>query len=210
MSATTQLEEMKKNYHEAKYYLNFSSPLELMVAAILSARIRDTVVNETTPKLFKKYKTAKDYANADLNELIEEISVVTFPGNKAKWIKKSCEILVKKYNGEVPKTIKELVELPGIGKKTANAIQQNAFDIVNGIVVDTHVLRVSYRLGWTKNTDPERVEEDLMKLFPKKYWKKIPHYMKDHGRALCIAPVPKCSKCFLNNSCPKKGVTKKL
>jgi endonuclease-3 len=210
MSAIQDLEEMQKHYPKAKYYLNFSSPLELMVAAILSARIRDTVVNETTPKLFKKYKTAKDYANANINELIDEISDVTFPGNKAKWIISACSILVKKHKGEVPKTIEELVELPGIGKKTANAIQQNAFDIVNGIVVDTHVLRVSYRLGWTKNRDPEKVEEDLMKLFPKKYWKKIPHYMKDHGRAVCMAPVPKCSKCFLNKSCPKKGVTKKL
>lgn len=210
MNTVQQLEEIQRHYPNAKYYLNFSSPLELMVAAILSARIRDTVVNETTPRLFKKYRTAKDYANADLNELIDEISAVTFPGNKAKWIKKSCEILVKKHNGHVPKTIEELVELPGIGKKTANAIQQNAFDIVNGIVVDTHVLRVSYRLGWTKNKDPEKVEQDLMKIFPKHHWKKIPHYLKDHGRAVCMAPVPKCSKCFLNNSCPKKGVTKKL
>ena len=201
---------LNKHYPKAKYYLNFSNPLELMVAAILSAQVRDEVVNASTPALFKKYNTAKAYANADIEEMISYVSRITFAGNKARNIKKACQILLDKHNGKVPKAIKELVELPGIGKKTANAIQQNAFNIVNGIVVDTHVIRVSYRLGWTKNTNPDKIEQDLMQLFPKKYWKKIPHLLKSHGRAICHAPTPLCSECFLKDMCPKAGVTKKI
>ena len=201
---------LKKHYPKAKYYLNFSGPLELMVAAILSAQVRDEVVNASTPALFKKYNTAKDYADADIEEMISYISRITFAGNKARNIKKACQILVEKYNGNVPDTIEALTELPGIGRKTANAIQQNAFNIVNGIVVDTHVIRVSYRLGWTKNKNPEKIEKDLMQIVPKSYWKKIPHLLKSHGRAICRAPVPSCSKCFLKDICPKAGVTKRF
>ena len=204
------IKRLKKNYPNARYYLNFSNPLELVVAAILSAQIRDEVVNATTANLFKKYKTAKDYADADLQELIDDIKSVTFPGNKARYIKETGEILSEKYGGKVPKTIEELTELPGIGRKTANVILANAFDIVTGIVVDTHVIRLTYRLGLTKNKNPEKIEQDLLKITPKQHWKEFQWIFKAHGRAICRAPIPSCSKCFLSDICPKQGVTKKL
>jgi len=204
------IELLKKNYPNAKYYLNFSNPLELMVAAILSAQVRDEVVNATTPKIFAKYKTAKDYADADLKEFTKEISAVTFADMKVKNIINSCKILVEKYKGEVPETMDELVELPGIGRKTANTILINAFGKVLGIPVDTHVIRLSFRLGWTKSKKPEEIEQDLMKIIPKEDWKKIAYLLKAHGRAVCQAPIPYCSKCFLDKLCPKNGVTKKL
>ncbi len=199
---------LKKEYPAAKYYLNFSNPLQLLVAAILSAQVRDEVVNATTPKLFSKYKSAQDFANANLPELEKEISSITFYKNKSKNIKAACKILQEKFSGKVPRTVEELTELPGIGRKTANAILINAYDIVEGITVDTHVLRLSYRLGLTKNTNPEKVEQDLMKLFSRAYWKILPWLFKDHGRAVCKAPVPICSKCFLFDLCPRVGVGK--
>lgn len=201
---------LKKEYPHAKYYLNFSNPLELLVAAILSAQVRDEVVNATTPHLFRRYKTASDYAAAPLSELENTIKSITFYKNKAKNIKGACKILDSKYGGKVPKTIDELTELPGIGRKTANAILINAFDIVIGIPVDTHVIRVSYRLGWTKQKNPDKIEQDLMKIIPKGAWKNIPYLLKDHGRAVCKAPVPECSRCVLTNLCPKQGVTKRV
>ncbi len=200
---------LKKHYPKAEYYLNFSNPLELMVTAILSAQVRDEVVNASTPALFKKYKTAKDYANADIEEMIKYIDKITFAGNKARNIKNACQILVEKYDGKVPDTMEDLTQLPGIGRKTANVILINGFNKVVGIPCDTHVIRLSYRLGWTKNTNPDKIEQDLMKLIPKNQWKKIPYFLKDHGRAICKAPIPECSKCFLNDICPKAGVMKK-
>lgn len=202
---------LKKNYPGAKYYLNFKTPLELLVAAILSAQVRDEVVNATTPILFKKYKTAKDYANADLKQLIDIIKSITFAGNKAKHIKEACRILAEKFDGKVPSTIEELTSLPGIGNKTANVIMINAFDRVTGVVVDTHVLRVAYRLGWTstdKNAD--KSAKELEALIPKEDWKKLPWLLKAHGRAVCKAPDPYCSRCFLSKICPKKGVKRRL
>jgi endonuclease-3 len=204
------IELLKKNYPNAKYYLNFSNPLELMVAAILSAQIRDEVVNATTPKIFSKYRTAKDYANADPREFTKEINSVTFAGMKAKNIINACKILVEKYKGKVPDKMEELTALPGIGRKTANTILINAFNKVEGIPVDTHVIRLSFRLGWTKSKKPEEIEQNLMKIIPKEDWKKIAYLLKAHGRALCQAPIPSCSKCFLDKLCPKNGVTKKL
>jgi len=185
MSVDKIIELLKKNYPNAKYYLNFSNPLELMVAAMLSAQIRDEVVNATTPKIFAKYKTAKDYANADLKEFTKEISAVTFAGMKAKNIINACKILVEKYNGKVPDKMEELTALPGVGRKTANTILINAFGKVLGIPVDTHVIRLSYRLGWTKSKKPEEIEQDLMKIIPKEDWKKIAYLLKAHGRAIC-------------------------
>jgi endonuclease-3 len=199
---------LKKNYPDAKYYLNFSNPLELMVAAILSAQIKDEVVNNLTSKLFKKYKVTKDYADADLQKLINDIKTVTFAGNKAKNIKNACKILVEKYNGKVPDTMENLISLPGIGRKTANTILINAFDIVEGIPCDTHCLKLSYRLGWTNSKKAEIVEQNLMKLLPKDVWGKISYLLKAHGRAICKAPNPYCSKCFLDKLCLKNGVVK--
>jgi endonuclease-3 len=201
---------LKKNYPNAKYYLNFSNSLELMVAAILSAQIRDEVVNATTPKIFARYKTAKDYANVDIKEFTKDISTVTFAVMKAKNISSACKLIVEKYNGKVPETMEELIQLPGVGRKTANTILINAFGKVEGIPVDTHVIRLSFRLGWTKSTKPEEIEQDLMKLIPKEDWKKIAYLLKAHGRATCQAPIPYCSKCFLEKLCPKNRVAKKM
>ena len=201
---------LKENYPNAKYYLNFSNPIELLVAAILSAQCRDEVVNNTTENLFKKYKSADDFANADLNDLVKHIENITFAGNKAKNIISSCKVLVENYNSKVPKTIDELTSLPGIGNKTALTILINAYGIVNGISVDTHVIRLSYRIGWTKNKNPDKIREDLEKFVPNDDWAKITWLLKAHGRKICLAPNPYCSKCFLSDSCPKNGVVKKL
>jgi len=206
MNAVEVLENLKKSYPDAKYYLNFKAPLELLVAAILSAQVRDEVVNVSTPALFAKYKKAEDYAKAPVSDLLKYISKVTFAEKKALHIIESCRILVDKYNGNVPKTVDELVELPGIGRKTAIVILTNAFGIVDGVVVDTHVIRVSYRLGWTKNANPDKIEKDLNALIPKQYWKETQWLLKAHGRAVCKAPTPYCSKCPVVRFCPKCGV----
>ena len=201
---------LKDNYPDAKYYLNFSNPVELLVAAILSAQCRDEVVNSTTELLFKKYKSAEDFANANLDILVKDIDKITFGDNKAKNIISSCKILVEKYNSEVPKSIDELTSLPGIGNKTALTILINAYGIVQGISIDTHVIRVSYRLGWTKSKNPDVISNDLENIIPKDDWAKITWLLKAHGRNICLAPNPYCSKCFLYDSCPKYGVVKKL
>lgn len=203
------LKSLQKTYPDAKYYLNFKTQLELLVAAILSAQVRDEVVNASTPALFTKYKNAEDYAKASASDLLKYTGKITFASNKAKNIIAACKMLVEKHDGKVPKTIEELTELPGIGRKTANSILQNAYGIIVGVPCDTHVLRVSYRLGWTKQTNPEKVEADLMKL-DKYWWDKIPKLLKAHGRAVCQAPTPYCSKCPVSKLCPKAGVKKAL
>ncbi len=197
---------LKKEYPNTKYYLNFSSPVQLLVATILSAQCRDDAVNATTAKLFHKYKTTADFAKLEEND----IKSITFFKNKAKYIREACRLLVEKHSGKVPDTMEELLALPGVGRKTANAILINAFDKVQGVVVDTHVIRVAYRLGLTKNTNPEKIEKDLIVTMPKEEWKRITWLMKDHGRAVCKAPMPYCSRCVLNKLCPKNGVTKQL
>ena len=203
------VKKLNKEYPNAKYYLNWSIPLELFVAAMLSPQVRDEVVNACTPKLFAEYKTAKDYANANLKEFIEIIKSVSFSAVKTARIQKACKILDENYGGKVPDTMEELTKIPGIGRKTANTILMNAFGKIYGIPIDTHVIRISYRLGWTKNKDPDKIEQDLMKVIPKDHWKKIAYQLKAHGRTICQAPVPYCSKCFLSNICPKNGVIKR-
>lgn len=197
---------LKKEYPNARYYLNFSNPLQLMVAAILSAQCRDDMVNSVTAELFKKYKTAADFAKLEDGD----IKSITFYKNKAKNVREACKILIERSGSRVPDGMEDLVTLPGIGRKTANAILINAFDKVVGVAVDVHVLRLAYRLGLTKNTNPEKVEKDLMAVVPKSEWKRVTWLMKDHGRAVCRAPVPYCSRCVLNKICPKQGVTKSL
>jgi len=204
------LQTLKKAHPGAKYYLNFKTPLDLVVAAILSAQVRDEVVNAATKELFKKYKKAGHYAKATVPQLLKYIGKVSFAGNKAKNIIAACKLLAKQHKGKVPKTVKELVELPGIGRKTAIVILSNAYNIVDGVVVDTHVMRVSYRLGWTKQKKPDKIEKDLNSLIPKASWKKVQWLLKAHGRAICKAPTPICSKCPVNKLCPKAGVKKKL
>lgn len=204
------LKALKKAYPEAKYYLDFKTPLQLLVAAILSAQVRDEVVNASTPALFAKFKTAQDFAKASESDLIRFIGKVTFAKNKAKHIIAACKILVEKHKCQVPKTIEDLTALPGIGRKTAIVILTNAYDIVDGVVVDTHVIRVSFRLGWTKNTNPDKIESDLNALIPKDWWKQTQWLIKAHGRAVCKAPTPLCSRCTVEKLCPKNGVKKVL
>lgn len=200
------IQKLKVKYPNTRYYLNFSSPLELLAATILSAQARDELVNSVTPALFKKYKTAADYANAPLSQLENDIKRVNFFRNKAKSIQGACKLLVDQYGSRVPDTMEELVKLPGIGRKTANAILINAFGKIEGVVVDTHVIRLSQRLGFTREKAPEKIERDLMKLIPKAEWKRIPWLVKDHGRAICVPKKPKCSECVVNELCPKLGV----
>ena len=209
-SKTDVIRELKKAYPNAKYYLNFSNPLELMVAAILSAQVKDEVVNAVTKDLFSKYKTAGDYANCNISELEDMVKKVTFYRNKAKNIKEACRIIVSKHNGNVPRKMNEMLELPGIARKTANVILANAYDIIEGIPIDAHFIRVSYRLGWTKSKNPAIIEKDCMNAISKENWKELPWLLKSHGKMICKAPVPYCSKCFLNNICPKQGVNKRL
>jgi len=200
------LTRLERAYPDVHYYLNFSNPLELLVAAILSARCRDEVVNATTPRLFSKYKTAADYANADLEKLEREISSIPGYQTKARHIKEACRIIAERHNGEVPQTLEELTALPGIGRKTANAILINAFNKITGIVVDTHVIRLARRLGLSTSKDPDRIERDLEGLFPRERWRTLPWLFKAHGRAVCTARKPKCDACILSDLCPKVGV----
>jgi endonuclease-3 len=189
-----------------KLELNFSTPFELVVAVVLSAQERDAKVNEVTKELFKKFNTPQQFANASLEEIEKEISSVSFYKNKAKYIKEISQILVEKHGGEVPKSIEELEKLPGIGRKSANMILYNAFGINEGIAVDRHVLRVSQRLGLTKQQKPEKAEQELMKLVPKDQWGKFSNLLILLGRYICTAQKPKHSECPLYDLCPSKGL----
>jgi endonuclease-3 len=187
-----------------KLELNFSTPFELVVAVVLSAQERDAKVNEVTKELFKKFNTPQQFANASLEEIEKEISSISFYKKKAEYIKKLSQILVEKYGGEVPKSIDELEKLPGIGRKSANMILYNAFGINEGIAVDRHVLRVSQRLGLTKQQKPEKAEQELMKLVPKDQWGKFSNLLILLGRYICTAQKPKHAECPLYDLCPSK------
>ncbi|HBQ21089.1 MAG: endonuclease III [Deltaproteobacteria bacterium GWA2_38_16] len=200
--------QLKKNYPNAKCALNFKNPLELIVATQLSAQCTDIRVNIVTPPLFKKYKTAKDYANANPLEFQKLIRSTGFFVNKTKSILGACKKIAVLHKGQVPRTLEELVELPGVGRKTANVILGNAFN-TPGLVVDTHVLRLTQRMGLTKNRDPVKVEFDMMKLIPQPEWTLFSHVITHHGRQICIARKPLCSKCSIEKWCPKVGVIHK-
>ena len=200
--ASKVIELLKGEHSDAMIALNFSNPLELLVATILSAQCTDERVNTVTKSLFKKYPKAEDYAQADINQLQQEIRPTGFYRNKAKNIKKCCQIIVEKYNSLVPKKMEELIELPGVARKTANIVLSNAYGIVVGVAVDTHVRRLSQRLGFTSKNNPDKIERDLMGLFPKKEWKKITDLLIFHGRRICFARKPSCSNCVLTKLCP--------
>jgi len=180
--------------------LTFSSPLELLIATILSAQCTDVRVNEVTATLFKKYRSAKDYAQAELPELEQDIRPTGFYRNKAKSIQKCCQELVGRFGDEVPKTLEEMVTLPGVGRKTANVILGNTFGIP-GIVVDTHVHRVSQRIGFTKKDDPVKIEFDLMEIVPKEEWTHFSNLLIWHGRRTCVARKPLCDSCAIRKLC---------
>jgi endonuclease-3 len=196
---------LAKLYPEARCALNYSTPLELLIATILSAQCTDVRVNMVTPALFCRYRNAKAFADAELVELEEFIQSTGFFKAKAKNIKACCRLLVDRYGGDVPETLDDLVQLPGVGRKTANVVLGNCFSIP-GITVDTHVGRLSRRLGLTVNTDPEKVEQDLMRLLPEKDWVMFSHRTIFHGRQVCHARRPDCANCSLARFCPKVGV----
>ena len=199
---------LQKTYPDAHCELNFSNPLELLIATILSAQCTDKRVNLVTAALFNKYRRAADYANADLAALEQEIKTTGFFRNKAKSIKACCQALVEKHGGEVPRTMEELVELGGVGRKTANVILGNAFNLSSGIVVDTHVGRLSQRLGLTRQKDPEKIESELMRLVPQAQWTMFSHWLIWHGRRRCYARNPDCPNCEVKAVCPRIGLPK--
>jgi endonuclease-3 len=193
---------LKKEYPDARTELDWGTPLELLVATILSAQTTDVRVNQVTKRLFEKYRTAEDYAEADLTQLEEDIRPTGFYRNKARALQGMARALLDKHGGEVPRTMAELVALPGIGRKTANVVLGNAFGVDEGIVVDTHVRRVSSRLGLTEEKDPEKIERDLLRLVPEEDRTIFSHLLIFHGRRVCKARKPDCPGCVLNDICP--------
>ncbi len=196
------IELLQEEYPKAKTSLHYSSPLEILVATILSAQCTDKRVNIVTQSLFKKYKIAEDYANVDLAELEQDIRSTGFYRNKAKNIKNAGKMLVDKFDSKVPQTMEEILELPGVARKTANIVLSNAYGVIVGVAIDTHVRRLSKRLGLTENTNPDKIEKDLMQIVPKSHWKSITNLLIYHGRAVCNARKPKCDICILNKICP--------
>jgi endonuclease-3 len=200
------VEAFPEIYPGAHCELDFKNPLQLLIATILSAQCTDKRVNMVTPALFKKYRTAVDYAKAKPAELENAIKSTGFFRNKAKSIRAATSMIAEKFNGRVPETMEELRELPGVGRKTANVVLGNAFGKNEGIVVDTHVARLSQRLGLTKQTDPEKIERDLMKLVPGEHWTNWSHWLIWHGRRRCFARKPDCSQCEIFRLCPSGKV----
>ena len=188
-------------YPDAKCALHFSNPLQLLVATILSAQSTDKMVNTVTPAVFKTYKSAAQLAAADATELENLIRRTGFFRNKAKHIREACGIIAEKHRGKVPRTMEELLELPGVARKTANVVLGVAYEQAAGVVVDTHAMRLSRRLGLSRETRPEKVEQDLMKLFPREKWIRLSHLLIHHGRAVCSAMRPKCAACPIEDLC---------
>jgi endonuclease III len=196
---------LRRAYPAAHCELNFSNPFELLIATILSAQSTDKQVNLVTADLFKKYRTAQDFARAEPEELQRDIQRLGFFRNKARSIKACCQMLVERYGGQVPRTMEELVELSGVGRKTANVVLGNAFNTNVGVVVDTHVNRLSHRLGLSRQDDPEKIELDLMKLVPQEQWTLFSHLLIWHGRRRCSARKPDCPDCEVGSLCPCCG-----
>jgi endonuclease-3 len=200
---------LQQVYPNAHCELNFSNPLELLIATILSAQCTDKRVNIVTKDLFKKYRSAADFASAPLPELEQLIKTAGFYRNKARNIQTCCRALVEKHGGEVPKTMEELIELGGVGRKTANVVLGNAFNINVGVVVDTHIARLSMRLGLTRETDPVKIELALMPLVPRDQWTLFSHLLIWHGRRRCFARNPDCPNCEVRSLCPRIGLKTK-
>lgn len=197
---------LKEEYPNPKTFLKYNNTFELLVATILSAQTADVHVNKVTESLFKKYKSIKDYSDASLEILCEDLSSINFYKNKAKNIQNSAKVIIEKFNSKVPKTMDELVSLPGIGRKTANIILSNAYNINEGIAVDTHVKRLAYRLSLTKNEDPVKIENDLMEITPKEEWGNLSHLLIFHGRKICNAKKPNHQGCMLYDICPSNNI----
>ena len=203
--ATKIIAALQRTYPKAHCELNFSNPLQLLVATILSAQCTDKRVNLVTAELFKKYRSARDFADAPLAEIEAAIKSTGFFRNKAKNIQACCRKLVELHGGEVPRMMDELTPLAGVGRKTANVVLGNAFGINVGVAVDTHVTRLSNRLGLTKQTDAVKIEQELMQLVPQKQWALFSHWLIWHGRRRCIARKPDCANCEIKDRCPSAG-----
>ena len=197
---------LKKEYPDAHCALNHTNAFELLVATILSAQCTDDRVNIVTETLFRKYRTPQDFLDVAQEELAHDLKSINFFNNKTKSIQGASAKIVENFNGEVPRTMDELLTLNGVARKTANVVLGNAFGIASGVVVDTHVLRLSQRLGLTNEKTPEKIEKELNELVPKKDWVIFPHLLISHGRKICNARKPKCSECFLEDICPKSGL----
>ncbi|MDH5440934.1 MAG: endonuclease III [Candidatus Bathyarchaeota archaeon] len=194
---------LRKLYPDAKgTALNFSNALELLVATILAAQCTDGKVNQVTKVLLKRYRTPKDYAEADLEELQEIIKPTGFYRSKSKFIKAAAKKLIEDFDSEIPRSIEEMIKLPGVARKTANIVLSNAFGVVEGVAVDTHVMRLSKRLGLSEQKNRDKIERDLMNLFPKEQWFEVANLLIAHGRSVCTARHPKCGKCVVNELCP--------
>jgi len=200
------VKRLKKEYPNPATALRFKSPFELLVATMLSAQTTDVHVNKVTESLFRRYKTINDYAEVPLETLKKDLSSINFYNNKAKNIQASARMIMEKFNSKVPKTMEELTSLPGVARKTANIILSNAYGINEGIAVDTHVKRLSLRLGLTKNEDPVKIEKDLMAITPKEEWGTLTHLLIFHGRKICQAKKPKHSECVLYDLCPSRYI----
>ncbi len=199
---TELMARLRQMYPDAKCSLDFTTPLELLVATILAAQCTDERVNQVTVSLFKKYQTAQDYVSASLQQLEQDLKQINFYRNKAKNIQATGAILVQRYGGQVPKTMRELLTLPGVARKTANVVLGNAFGQVEGVIVDTHVKRISQRLGLTHSDDPIQIEQDMMKKLPRQDWLDFTHLLIYHGRAICQARKALCDQCALIDICP--------
>ena len=200
------MKRLKKEYPRPRTALNFASPFELLVATVLSAQTTDILVNKVTETLFRRYRTVKDYARVTLETLQKDVNSVNFYKTKAKNIQAAAEMIVEKFHSEVPRTMGELVTLPGVARKTANIILSGAFGINEGIAVDTHVRRLSQRLGLSKNDDPVKIEKDLIAITPKEEWGNLSHLLIFHGRKVCQAKKPMHSECVLYNICPSRNI----
>jgi endonuclease-3 len=198
------IDRLEAEYPNSTISLNFDTRLELLIAVVLSAQCTDERVNEVTADLFEKYDSAEAFANADEDELADDIYGITFHNSKAGYLKSIGETIVADHDGEVPDTMDELTELSGVGRKTANVVLQHAHDVVEGIVVDTHVQRISRRLGLTEEERPEAIEQDLLEFVPEAYWQQFTHLFIDHGRAVCTARNPDCGDCVLADICPSE------
>jgi endonuclease-3 len=200
------VERLSEAYPDAKVALNFSNPLECLVATILSAQCTDEKVNEVTATLFKKYRRAEDYLKVPEDELRADIKPTGFFNQKASSIRAACQRIVEVYGGKVPDSMEELLTLRGVARKTANIVLGNAFGMVEGIAVDTHVKRLANRLGFSSSDDPVQIERDMMRLIPKERWFGFTYVLIDHGRAICKARKPACAACSVNDLCPSSSV----
>ncbi len=197
---------LEKEYPRPGIALEFSNPLEILVSTILSAQCTDRRVNIVTKELFRKYRTVRDYAKADREKFGQEIRPTGFYRNKAKSIISAAKMIIRDFGGEVPDNMEDLLKLPGVARKTANIVLAHGFGKVEGIAVDTHVKRLSRRIGLSKNKNPDRIERDLMEIIPREHWYKINYILIAHGRKVCRARKPKCGECVISNDCPKIGV----